>query len=241
MPGSKQEQDADVDRAKALASRAAFDLVSDGMCLALGTGSTVEAGLDRLAGRIASGLRVVCVSSSDRTSAVARRYQLPLSELENVQAIDILIDGADQIAPDFAMIKGRGGAVVREKKLAAIARKRVYIADVTKLVAVLGNTWLPVEVLPFGCHFTLAKIAEIVGGEARLRLDAGQKPILSDNGNYLADCRIGVLPEPGALAVELKMVPGVIETGLFVGLADVVITSDGNSVTVRQRSEQQAP
>jgi len=210
------------------------------MCVALGTGSTVEAGLDHLAERMASGLQVVCVSSSERTTAIARSYGLSLMSLESVPAIDMLIDGADQIAPDFSMIKGRGGAHTREKKLAVVAAKRVYVADATKLVAVLGNTWLPVEVLPFGWHFTLPKIAEIVGGEVQLRVDPGQKPILSDNGNYLADGRVGDLSEPGRLDVDLKMIPGVVETGLFVGLADVVITSDGRSVTVRHRSQQQA-
>jgi ribose 5-phosphate isomerase A len=226
----------DAERAKRLAAEAAFDRVADGMCLALGTGSTVEAGLPRLAARVGEGRRITCVSSSERTVRVAASLGLPLADLDTIERIDLLVDGADQVAPDLTMIKGRGGALTREKKLAAIAAQRIYAIDSEKQVPVLGNTWLPVEVLPYGWRFTLAAIGRTIGGEVRVR-EQGGAPLRSDNGNYLADGRVGTVAEPATLERRLRAIPGVIETGLFVGFADLVIVSDGTSVIVRRRSQ----
>ena len=224
----------DADRAKQLAAEAAFDRVADGTCLALGTGSTVEAGLPRLAARVREGLRITCVSSSERTVRMAATLGLPLVDLDTIERIELLIDGADQVAPDLTMIKGRGGALTREKKLAAIAARRIYAVDFGKQVPVLGDTWLPVEVLPYGWRFTLAAIGRTIDGEVRVREEGGA-PQRSDNGNYLADGRIGALTDPARLDRALQAIPGVIETGLFVGFADLVIVSDGASVTVNQK------
>jgi ribose 5-phosphate isomerase A len=223
----------DAGRAKQLAAEAAFDRVADGTYLALGTGSTIEAGLPRLAARVREGLHIVCVSSSERTVRAAAALGVPLVDLDRIERIDLLIDGADQVAPDLTMIKGRGGALTREKKLAAIAAHRIYAIDSDKQVPVLGNTWLPIEVLPYGWRFTLAAIARTIGGEVRVREEGGA-PQRSDNGNYLADGRIGTLADPARLERALQAIPGVIETGLFVGFADLVIVSDGVSVTVNQ-------
>ncbi len=220
---------------KRRAAEAAFDLVGEGMTLALGTGSTIEAGLGRLAERARSGLRLLCVPSSERTRRAAERLGLPLAPLEQVDHLDLLIDGADQIAPDLCMIKGRGGAHTREKKLAVIARRRIYVADASKLVARLGNAALPVEVLPFGLAFTLAEIGRLTGSETVLRRDAAGLPIASDNGNVLADAWIGPIADPAALQASLKAICGVVETGLFVGLADQAIVSDGASLSVKER------
>jgi ribose 5-phosphate isomerase A len=224
----------DADRAKQLAAEAAFDRVADGTCLALGTGSTVEAGLPRLAARVREGLRITCVSSSERTVRMAATLGLPLVDLDTIERIELLIDGADQVAPDLTMIKGRGGALTREKKLAAIAARRIYAVDSGKQVPVLGDTWLPVEVLPYGWRFTLAAIGRTIDGEVRVREEGGA-PQRSDNGNYLADGRVGALTDPARLDRALQAIPGVIETGLFVGFADLVIVSDGASVTVNQK------
>ena len=223
----------DAGRAKQLAAEAAFDRVADGTYLALGTGSTIEAGLPRLAARVREGLHIGCVSSSERTVRAAAALGVPLVDLDRIERIDLLIDGADQVAPDLTMIKGRGGALTREKKLAAIAAHRIYAIDSDKQVPVLGNTWLPIEVLPYGWRFTLAAIARTIGGEVRVREEGGA-PQRSDNGNYLADGRIGTLADPARLERALQAIPGVIETGLFVGFADLVIVSDGVSVTVNQ-------
>lgn len=225
------------ERAKRLAAEAAFDRVAHGMCLALGTGSTVEAGLPRLAARVREGLRITCVSSSERTVRMADSLGLPLVDLDTIERIDLLVDGADQVAPDLAMIKGRGGALTREKKLASIAAHRIYAIDSEKQVPVLGNTWLPVEVLPYGWRFTLAAIGRTIGGEVRVR-QQGAGPLRSDNGNYLADGRVGSIAEPAQVERMLRAIPGVIETGLFVDFADLVIVSDGASVTERQKPPQ---
>jgi ribose 5-phosphate isomerase A len=176
------------------------------------------------------------VSSSERTVRVAASLGLPLADLDTIERIDLLVDGADQVAPDLTMIKGRGGALTREKKLAAIAAQRIYAIDSEKQVPVLGNTWLPVEVLPYGWRFTLAAIGRTIGGEVRVR-EQGGAPLRSDNGNYLADGRVGTVAEPATLERRLRAIPGVIETGLFVGFADLVIVSDGTSVIVRRRSQ----
>jgi ribose 5-phosphate isomerase A len=221
-------------RAKQLAAEAAFDRVADGMCLALGTGSTVEAGLPRLAARVRQGLGLTCVSSSERTVHAAAALGLPLVDLDTTPRIDCLVDGADQVAPDLAMIKGRGGALTREKKLAAVAAWRIYAIDSDKQVPALGDTWLPVEVLTYGWRFTLAAIGRAIGGEVRVREEGGV-PQRSDNGNYLADGRIGRLADPARLERALQAIPGVIETGLFVGFADLVIVSDGITVSEHRR------
>ena len=223
----------DAERAKRLAAEAAFDRVTDGMYLALGTGSTVEAGLPRLAARVREGLRITCVSSSERTVRMAASLGLPLVDLDTIERVDMLVDGADQVAPDLAMIKGRGGALTREKKLASIAGHRIYAIDSEKQVPVLGNTWLPVELLPYGWRFTVAAIRRTIGAEVRVREQDGA-PLRSDNGNYLADGRVGTVAEPARLERTLRAIPGVIETGLFVGFADLVIVSDGTSTAERQ-------
>jgi ribose 5-phosphate isomerase A len=155
-------------------------------------------------------------------------------ELDSIERVDCLVDGADQVAPDLAMIKGRGGALTREKKLAAIAAQRIYAIDSGKQVPVLGNTWLPFEVLPYAWRFTLAAIGRTIDGEVRVREDKGA-PLRSDNGNYLADGRIGTLDDPAPLERTLRAIPGVIETGLFIGFADLVIVSDGLAVMRRHR------
>jgi ribose 5-phosphate isomerase A len=222
----------DIDRAKQLAAEAAFDQVADGMCVALGTGSTVEAGLPRLAARVRDGLRLTGVASSERTARVAAALGLALVELDRVERIDLLVDGADQVAPDLSMIKGRGGALTREKKLAAIAARRIYAIDAAKQVAVLGNTLLPIEVLPFGWRFTLAALARATGGAVRERTDPAGRPLRSDNGNLLTDAVIGAIADPAQLERTLRAIPGVIETGLFIGFADSVVVSDGTAVTM---------
>ncbi len=230
-----QGNEGPLESGKRRAAEAAFDLVGEGMTLALGTGSTIEAGLGRLAERVRSGLHILCIPSSERTRRAAQRLGLPLAPLDQVDHLDLLIDGADQIAPDLCMIKGRGGAHTREKKLAIIARRRIYVADASKLVARLGNTALPVEVLPFGQAFTLAEIGRLTGSEAVLRRDAEGRALVSDNGNVLADAWTGPIADPAALQANLKAVCGVVETGLFVGLADQAIVSDGASLRVKER------
>src|SRR5579875_118524 len=220
------------DTAKRAAMVRALDFVEAGMVLGLGTGSTVEAGLPTLAERIAAGLRVTCVPSSQRTAEAAARLGLPLVALNSIDHVDLSIDGADQVDRDLNMIKGHGGAHLREKVLASIAQKRVFVIDGSKLVERLGQTWLPLELLPYGASFALKRAAAVTGGEARFR-PGERSPRRSDNGNLLAECRLGEVADPALLDRQLHAIPGILETGLFIGMVDILVTGDGESASVR--------
>jgi len=222
----------DVELAKRAAAEKALTYVQSGMVLGLGTGSTVEAGLENLARLIAEGLRITCVSSSARTTQRAQQLGIPLAELDSVQTIDLSIDGADQVDPHYAMIKGRGGALLREKILASHARRRVFVVDRSKKVPVLGHMDLPVEVVSYGWSHTAARIAKCLGSEVRVRRD-GDAIVTTDNSNYLIDCPIGELRDPESLDHALRSIPGVVETGIFVDMVDILIVGDGLNTAVQ--------
>jgi len=199
---------------KEQAGRRAADLVEDGMALGLGTGSTVHFALLRLAERIRSdGLRVRGVPTSLDTERKAREWGIPLVELGAVEALDLALDGADEIDPQFRMIKGGGGALLREKVVASLARRVVIVVGENKVVARLGTTFaLPVEVVPFRSYRT-------------------------DNGNAILDCTFAQgIADPQALERALRGIPGIVESGLFLGLAHVlVVGKNDGTVEVRQR------
>jgi ribose 5-phosphate isomerase A len=222
-----------VDLAKRAAAEKALTYLRDGMVLGLGTGSTVEAGFEKLMQLIANGLRVNCVSSSVRTTERARQLNIPLIELDQVRTIDLSIDGADQVDPHYAMIKGRGGALLREKILARHARRRIFIVDRGKIVPVLGQIDLPVEVIPYGWPHTAALLAERLNSEVRVRR-AGDAIMTTDNGNYLLDCPIGELRDPRSLDRDLRSIPGIVETGIFVDMVDILIVGDELNTDVQQ-------
>ncbi|HEY1384012.1 MAG TPA: ribose-5-phosphate isomerase RpiA [Dongiaceae bacterium] len=221
------------DLAKRAAAEKALTYPRDGMVLGLGTGSTVEAGFEKLAQLIAAGLRVTCVSSSVRTTQRARQLGIPLVELDQVRTIDLSIDGADQVDPHYAMIKGGGGALLREKIMASHARRRIFIVDRSKLVPILGHIDLPVEVVPYGWTHTAAVVAKRLGAAVRVRRD-GDAVVTTDNGNHLLDCPIGDLPDPQSLDRDLRNIPGVVATGIFVDMVDTLIIGDGLNVDVQQ-------
>lgn len=198
--------------------------VSDGMLLGLGTGSTVRYFAEAVGARIRDeGLRLACIPTSAQSRALAGANGLAVVDWDAVPAegLDLCVDGADEIAPDFAMIKGGGGALLWEKIVAAAARRRIYIADGSKLVERLGVFPLPVEVVPFGHGRTGARLAEICGA-ATLRQRDGV-PVTTDSGNLIYDCACGAIAAPAARHAELSTLPGVVETGLFIGLTDRVI------------------
>jgi ribose 5-phosphate isomerase A len=223
----------DVELAKRAAAEKALTYLRDGMVVGLGTGSTVEAGFERLAQLIAEGLRVTCVSSSARTTQRARQLGIPLVELDQVRTLDLSIDGADQVDPRYAMIKGGGGALLREKVMAIHSKRRIFVVDRSKLVPVLGHIDLPVEVVPYGWTHTAALIAKHLGAEVRVRRQ-GDAITTTDNGNYLIDCPVDELRDPKALDRELRSIPGVVETGIFVDMVDILIVGDGLNTEVRQ-------
>lgn len=216
--------------AKRAAGRAAADLVPDGSTVGLGTGSTVVFVLERLAERMAGGLRLRGVATSTDTETRARRLGLPLTSLDEVDRLRLTIDGADEIDVHKNMIKGGGGALLREKIVAAASDELVVVVSDNKCVDRLGSFGVPVEVLRFGHRQTLAAIRQL-GGSPTLRLRDGE-PFVSDNGHWIVDCAFGPIADPGALERALDEIPGVVESGLFVGRAGRVFVGgrDGGFV-----------
>jgi ribose 5-phosphate isomerase A len=213
-------------------------LVEDGMRVGLGTGTTAYWLVERLGERARDeGLRVRCVPTSRRTEEQARSLGIPLATLGELGELDVAVDGADEIGPGLALIKGGGGALLREKLVAAAARRFVVIADRSKKVEVLGRFPLPVEVVQFGWELTAHRVAGAVNVEPVLRRDANGEPFVTDNGNFILDCRCGAIPDPAQLERELKSLTGVVESGLFVNMADLAVIADDEGVEVIDRKD----
>jgi ribose 5-phosphate isomerase A len=216
--------------------------VRDGMRLGLGTGSTASAMIEALAARIADGsLRGVrAVPTSEATAALCRRLRVPLTTLAETPALDVVIDGADEIDPDLDLIKGLGGAHLREKVVASAGRAMIVVADESKLVARLGERApLPVEVVEFAlpvCERALRGL----GWEPARRLAADGTPFVTDEGNAILDCRRDDWAGPAALAAAVKAVPGVVEHGLFLGMAAAAVVGTAAGVRVLERGSRPA-
>jgi ribose 5-phosphate isomerase A len=225
--------------AKQRAGFKAVEFIEDGMTVGLGTGSTAYWMVERLGERVRAGLSVRGVPTSRRTEEQARRLGIPLTTFDEVRRLDLAIDGADEIGPGLALIKGGGGALLREKLVAAAARRFVVIADAGKRVSVLGRFPLPVEVVPFAWEVTALRVASVTRAEPTLRRTEGGDIYLTDNGNYILDCRCGEIPDPEKTERELKLLTGVVECGLFVRMADlaIVATDDEVEVIESQKSE----
>jgi ribose 5-phosphate isomerase A len=229
-----------VDQLKEEAARAALDLVEDGMRLGLGTGSTAARFVVALGERVAQGLRVLCVPSSEATRIQAEQLGIPLTTLDQTPELNLTVDGADEIDDQLRLIKGGGGALLREKIVATASDQMVVIADESKVVKRLGQFPLPVEVVRFGLLATMRLVEAIAieagcHGEITLRPGAGDAPFVTDQGNLILDCAFGAILEPEVLAFALKRVPGVVEHGLFLGLADLAIVAGSGGVTLLRR------
>jgi ribose 5-phosphate isomerase A len=225
---------ADVGALKRLAAQRAAEYVRDGMVVGLGSGSTAELFVDELGERVRRGLRVVGVPTSGRAAARARAAGVPLTTLDEQPRISLTVDGADEIEPEtLALIKGRGGALVREKMVAAVSEREIIIADDSKLVRTLGERQpVPVAVLPFGWQATAARLARL-GCSPTLRRRPGEStPFETDDGLYVLDCPFGPIARPGHLAAEIKAQLGVVEHGLFVGLAHGALVAGSDGVRV---------
>lgn len=212
--------------AKRAAARAAADLVTSGMRIGFGTGSTFAHALERLAERIRDeDLDVAGVPTSEATAAQARRLGVPLIDLESVSELAMAIDGADEVDPAKNLIKGGGGALLREKIVAAAARELIVLVGSNKLVQRLGETFaLPVEVVPFGLRQTAAAL-ERLGAVPKLRLRNGA-PLITDNGNHIFDCSFAPIADPAELEAGIDRIPGVVESGLFVAMTGRVFVGD---------------
>jgi ribose 5-phosphate isomerase A len=214
---------------KELAGRAAAALVRDGDVVGLGTGSTAYFAVVALGERSKAGLKIIGIPTSVGTGDLARALGIPLTTLDEHPEIDITIDGADEIDPQLRLIKGGGGALTREKVIATASKKMVVVADSSKAVAVLGKFPLPVEVIAFARTVVERKIAAL-GGSPKLRTKPDGQPYLTDNGNQILDCHFGSIADPPALALILSAAPGIVEHGLFIGLASIALIGRGDSV-----------
>ena len=226
-------------RSKEAAGRAAAERVRDGMTVGLGTGSTVYFTLQRLGERVRQDkLAIVGVPTSVDTEIKARAFGIPLTTLSEVESIDLTIDGADEIDARFDMIKGGGGALLREKVVAALSKHEVIVVDRSKVVERLGVRFLlPVEVVPFARATVARKISQL-GAAWTLRMREAREVYLTDNGNEILDCKFpGGIADAPALERALDEIPGVVESGLFIGLAHTLILGDEEGrVEVRERA-----
>ncbi len=209
---------------KAIAAERALELVEPGMKLGLGTGSTSAKFIDLLAKKVQEGLDVICVPTSEDTRLRAERAGVPLTTLDDYPQLDLTVDGADEIDGSLRLIKGGGGALLREKIVAMASDRMVVIADHSKRVANLGAFPLPVEIVRFGAKATIKMMEEAAfdagcEGEIIMRRLNGEN-FVSDSGNYIVDCAFGEIADPESLSDVLEMIPGVVEHGLFIGIAD---------------------
>jgi ribose 5-phosphate isomerase A len=227
---------------KQQAAERAITLVQDGMVLGLGTGSTAARFIDLVGARVRDGLKVICVPTSEATRLQAGRLGIPLATLDEQPFLNLTVDGADEVDDQLRLIKGGGGALLFEKIVATASDRMVVISDASKRVANLGRFPLPVEVVRFGLTATRAMIeglAEDVGcqGDIVQRMASDGKPFLTDSGNFILDCAFGTIADPEALDEALKYVPGVVENGLFLGIADSAIIAGPDGIVVLDRDQ----
>ena len=223
------------DDMKHQAALKAIELVEPGMRLGLGTGSTARHFVDLLGARVAKGLDVLCVPTSNATRIQAESLRIPLTTLDETPELDLTVDGADELDDDLQLIKGGGGALLREKIVAMASDRLVIIADLSKRVGCLGAFPLPVEVVRFGYRSTMSWIETCIeearcSGRVGLRRTAAGEPFITDNGNFIVDCALGRIDDAVVLDDLIRSVPGVVETGLFLGIADTAFVADSNGV-----------
>jgi len=229
-----------MDDLKRQAAARAVEQVQDGMKLGLGTGSTAKHFVELLGERVKAGLKVVGVPTSEATRADAERCGVPLTTLEEVDHLDLTVDGADEIDPDLALIKGGGGALLREKIVAAASDRMIVIADESKWVPTLGRFPLPIEVIPFGLGATRRAIEAVfaengVSGQMDVRKTKDGHAFVTDGGHWIIDAHLGRIPEPPRLAAALSSIPGVVEHGLFIGLAQTAVLAGPQGIRVVER------
>ncbi|MEC9075011.1 MAG: ribose-5-phosphate isomerase RpiA [Pseudomonadota bacterium] len=224
---------------KILAAQKAFEYVEDGMKLGLGTGSTADEFTKILSDNVKNGLDVVCVPTSENTKDLAESLNIPLASLENLNFLDLTVDGADEVDDDLSLLKGGGGALLREKIIAFNSKKMIVIADDTKKVSKLGEFRLPIELIKFEHKITINRVLEKLenigySGTAELRVINGN-PFTTDSENLIYDLSIGLIEEPAIIDNLLNSIPGVVENGLFVDMANIVIIGEQNGVKIIEK------
>jgi ribose 5-phosphate isomerase A len=217
------------DQEKEAAARSSLRFIKDGQVVGIGTGSTAEFFIQLLGEKVRNGLRIRGIPTSDRSGRQASSLGIPITTLDECPEIDVTVDGADEFDPQLRLIKGGGGALLREKIVASATRQVVIITDQTKRVPVLGRFPLPVEVIKFAQAVVQKKI-EALGAKVSVRRDAEGKAYLTDENNHILDCRFGQIADADRLARQLSDMPGVVEHGLFIGMANVVLVANGSEI-----------
>jgi ribose 5-phosphate isomerase A len=226
----------DIDRLKMAAAESAAEQVKDGMIVGLGSGSTAALAVDAIGKRVAAGLRISGVPTSEATARQARALGITLGSLDEISQIDMTVDGADEVEnKTLNLIKGHGGALLREKIVASASKQLVIVVDESKLVERLGSRFaVPVEIVPFGWQAAARRLADL-GGRPALRRSSSGEPFRSDGGHYILDCEFGPIASPDSLARELDHVVGLVEHGLFIGMATEVRIAAPTGVRVLTR------
>ncbi|WP_156417450.1 ribose-5-phosphate isomerase RpiA [Paenibacillus etheri] len=206
---------------KQLAAEKAVEYVEDGMKVGLGTGSTAYWAIRKLGERVSEGLKITAVATSRASEEQARELGIPLVAFGDIDSLDLTIDGADELDSSLQLIKGGGGALLREKIVASNSTRMIVIADEGKVVSTLGKFPLPVEIVPFAWEWTVAELAKL-GCQPELRR-SGEELYRTDNGNYIADCRFEAIEAAPKLALTIQNIPGVVDHGLFIGIAAMAI------------------
>ena len=222
------------DQEKEAAARASLRFVKDGQVVGLGTGSTAAYFIKLLGEEVQRGLRIRGIPTSDRSRELAASLGIPLITLDDCQEIAVTVDGADEVDPQLRLIKGGGGAMLREKIVASATKQLVIVADASKQVPVLGKFPLPVEVIKFAQALVAKRIAAL-GAEVSVRTNADGTPFVTDENNHILDCRFGQIQDADSLARTLSEMPGVVEHGLFIGMASVALFARGSEIVEIRR------
>lgn len=216
---------------KAAAARKGIDYIRDGMVVGLGSGTTVKHFIELLGTRVREGLRVRAIPTSKAAAGLAASLGIPLITFDQQDTIDVTVDGADEIGPGLTLIKGGGGALLHEKIVAYASKQVVIVADASKKVDLLGRFPLPVEVVQFAAAPVKRKL-ERLHANPQLRLDPDGSPYITDEGNFIFDCHYGRIPDPSSVAREIRSIPGVVEQGLFLGLASIAILAGESGIQI---------
>jgi ribose 5-phosphate isomerase A len=226
--------DQEKDQEKEAAARASLQFVKDGQVVGLGSGSTAAHFIKALGEQVKNGLRIRGIPTSVRSREMAMSLGIPVITLDECQEIAVTVDGADEVDPQLRLIKGGGGALLREKIVASATKQLVIVVDESKQVKTLGKFPLPVEVIKFA-QALVAKRIRALGAEVQVRMGADGKPFLTDENNHILDCRFGEIRDVERLARELSDMPGVVEHGLFIGMANVVLVAKGEEIVELRR------